>query len=358
MSVFKRAGSEVYSYDFRYRGRRLSGTTDCTTRRAAEAFERQVKDEAKRDQLDTSKPLTFQAAAFLYWNEVGQYHSDPSGPERNIAWLQAEIGANTLLSDITNATVARLVAKRRGEGVANGTVNRTVVEPLRTILRRAVKMNGAKVQAIDWIAHRLKEPQERVREASAVEEEAVLKVTPEDYRPLIRFAIMTGCRRAEIVGLTWQDVNWFAREFRVTGKGERSRTIPMTAAVYDLLFSLKDHHKTAVFTFKAARTRAGRVKGKRYPITAEGLHTIWHRYIRAAVPDFRFHDTRHTAATRLVRTTGNLKMAQKLLGHTNVTTTARYAHVTHDDLRLGLEAVDAAGPETQRATVIRKVATP
>lgn len=60
------------------------------------------------------------------------------------------------------------------------------------------------------------------------------------------------------------------------------------------------------------------------------------------ITDFRFHDTRHTAATRITRATGNLKVAQKLLGHTEIGTTARYAHVQHEDVLNGLKAVEAA----------------
>lgn len=346
MSVFKRAGEETYSYDFRLRGRRFSGQTGCTGKREAQRYERDRKEAAKADQLDTTKPLTMGDVAFLYWDEVGQHHADPSGPERNLAWLQKQIGRNTLIAAIDNALVARLVAKRRGEEVSNATVNRTVVEPLRTILHRAENVWGATVSKIHWQKHRLKEPQERIREASREEEATALAAIPADYAPLLSFAMMTGCRRAEIVGLTWQDVNFFSREFRVTGKGDRSRTIPMTKTVHDLLWSLKDHHSTAVFTFQAQRTRSGRVKGQRYPITAEGLHTVWARHVSPVMKDFRFHDTRHTAATRLMRSTGNLKLAQSLLGHTLITTTARYAHVTHEDLRNGLESVERAGSAT------------
>jgi integrase len=51
---------------------------------------------------------------------------------------------------------------------------------------------------------------------------------------------------------------------------------------------------------------------------------------------------RHTAASRLLRKTGNLKMVQRLLGHKNIQTTARYAHVFLDDEREGMEAEDKA----------------
>lgn len=354
MSVFKRTGSEIYSYDFRLRGRRFSGSTGCTNERDARRFEKAQRDAARADEVDTSRPLIMEDACALYWQEVGQHHRDPKATERILAWLEFHIGSKTRVSEITDAVVARLVAKRRGEGVRPATVNRSATEPLRGLINRAERVWGVKVARIDWKRHKLKEPQERVREASLEEQEAILAAMPEDYRHAVLFAILTGCRRAEIVGLTWQDVNFFAREFRVHGKGDRSRTIPMTNAVHDLLWTLKDYHPVSVFTFRASRTREGRIRGTRYPITVNGFQTAWNRHVRPLAGDFRFHDTRHTAATRLVRATGSLKMAQRLLGHTSVTTTTRYAHVTHDDLRLGLESAAATSAPTKTATEDRK----
>lgn len=353
MSVFLRPGSKTYSYDFRHNGQRFSGSTDRTTKPAAREVEKAKRKEAEANSVDDTKPLTFRVAGIRYWEEKGQFASDPDGPFLYIAWLDQQIGGSTLVSKISNATVARLVAKRREDGVSNATINRSVVEPLRTILRRAKRVWGATVQEIEWGEHRLKEPQERVREASHEEEDLALSLLPEDYRPILRFALLTGCRRGEIVGLEWSSVYLTRREFRVTGKGDVSRTIPMTQKVYELLLALhkaEDAHKTAVFTYRAERTRQGRIRGTRYPITAEGFNTVWARYVRPKLDNFRFHDARHTAATRVVRATGNLKAAQKLLGHTNIATTTRYAHVSHEDLLSALETVDRAENATRNAT--------
>lgn len=339
MSVFKRNSSPYYSYDFRLRGIRLSGPTYCQTRSDAERFEAAKKREV-RERADAFRnpDLPFSLAAERFYQEVGQFRSAPDNTFRSLAWLGAALGNRTPLRSITNSTVAELVAKRRDEGVSPSTVNRSVVEPLRNIMRRAETVWELQVPRIDWKRHRLKEPQERVREASTAEEEKLLALVPVDYRPAIQFALLTGCRRGEIVGLTWPKVSFEAREFRITGKGDRSRTIPMTWEVVALLRTLESHHETSVFTFEAQRTRDGRTKGQRYPITANGIQTMWNRYVRGKMDNFRFHDTRHTAATRLVRATGNLKLAQRLLGHAEVTTTSRYAHVNHEDLRAGLEA--------------------
>ena len=55
---------------------------------------------------------------------------------------------------------------------------------------------------------------------------------------------------------------------------------------------------------------------RRVHLTYEGMKSAWRRAIkRAVVEDFRFHDNRHTAATRLLRSGANLKVVQKLLRH-------------------------------------------
>lgn len=350
MSVYKRPGQTIYSYDFRYRRQRFSGSTGCTSKREAERFEEIERQRIRALQFDATKPLTFKAAAAQYWNEVGQHHANSGETLRYLDWLERQVGCSTLLSTISDAVIARTIAKRRGEGVSPATVNRSVCEPMRAILRRARRTWKQAVQDIEWKDHFLKEPQERVREASADEEAKLLAAMRGDYAPALRFALLSGCRRAEIVGLRWKDVDFFNREFTVVGKGDKRRTIPMTTAIHDLLWSLKDHHKDAVFSYVVKRPREGMRKGSRSPITMEGFKTEWRRTLgRTKIEDFRFHDSRHTAATRLVRATGNLKMAQQLLGHTEIATTSRYAHVTKDDLRAGMEAASA----TENATAKR-----
>lgn len=357
MSVYKRPGQTVYSYDFVYRRERFSGSTGCTTKRDAEKFEEAERKRVAGQQIDATKPMSFKAAAAQYWNEVGSLHANEADTLRSLDWLEGQIKGHTPLSSISDATVAKLVAKRRGDGVSNATVNRTVTQPLRAILKRASKTWKQQVHDIDWKAHFLKEAQERVREASQDEEKRLMEAMRGDYAPALRFAILSGCRRAEIVGLQWKDVNFFTKDFTVTGKGEKSRVIPMSNALYELLWSLKDDHKTAVFSYICKRPGPGQIKGQRYPITMEGFKTEWRRTLgRAKVENYRFHDNRHTAATRLVRASKNIKLAQRLLGHTDIATTTKYAHVTHDDLRAAMEATSPTEvPTKDKKDVIKKL---
>lgn len=337
MSVYRRkskgARAETYSYDFVRNGVRHTGSTEETSLRAAKRYVADLKKRI-RDAPQQRDYMTMDAACARFWDEVGQYHAGAETTLTDLERLCARLGRSTDISQIDTSDVARIVARRRGEGVAAGTVNRGTTKLLRHLLSRASIAWRVPVQNIQWARHMLKEPQERVRELSADEETVLMQAIRPDLRPIVEFALLTGCRRQECLNLEWRHIDWRNRSFRVTGKGDKTRSIPMAQAVHDLLRTLPRAHER-VFTYKIQR---GRHAGERKPIQAEGLKTHFAGALaRSGVVDFRFHDLRHTAATRLLRATGNLRLVQRLLGHEDIATTTKYAHVTDDDLRQGLE---------------------
>jgi integrase len=178
-----------------------------------------------------------------------------------------------------------------------------------------------------------------VRELSAEEEVKLQGALRDDYLPLFQFALLTGMRMNECLRLRWADIDWGNRIIRIRGKGEKIATIPLQPEVRDLLFPLQAHHEEAVFCYRVSRTRGNRTAGEWLPITQSGLKTRWRRDRKGAgIPDYRWHDNRHTAATRVLRGSKNLRAVQKLLRHSAIETTTKYAHVTDDDVRDALEA--------------------
>src|SRR5690606_11292798 len=107
-------------------------------------------------------------------------------------------------------------------------VNAAVPESARKVLTRARKVWKVRVSEIDWSQHMLKQNDGRVREASKAEEGALMASLSRGYDVAVKFAVLTGCRRIEILGLRWKHVDFFNRRFSVTGKGGKSRVIPMT----------------------------------------------------------------------------------------------------------------------------------
>jgi integrase len=150
----------------------------------------------------------------------------------------------------------------------------------------------------------------------------------------------------------------------VIGKGGKASTIPLSSELREILWPLKGDPTEYVFTYLAKATRVihsgkgkptGRstVRGERYPITYSGFGTAWRRFgaAKAGVEDFRLHDFRHTAGTRLLRDgKAILKVVQKLLRHEDITSTMKYAHVFDEDVRAAMEAETKA-----RQEVLQKV---
>lgn len=379
MSVFIRSDAKdgVYSYDFRIRDRRFSGSTGTKNKREAREVERQKRDEAKANlvvEKSFANPnMSIEVATSRYWLEVGQHHRNARNTAWAMAWLLRHFGAGMALADIGDEKVAAMVAKRRGEFVPSqrkpgrkyktpevrrrvspATVNRTVTQPLREVMLRAAKIWKARTGDVDWSKHLLAEPQERVREASVGEESAIMGELERGYDVAVEFTFINGCRRMEVVGLEWSRVDFFGRQFTVIGKGGKARTIPMTQRTFEILWSLQNQHGDKVFTYIAARTvrRKGKVvtvKGELYPITEAGLKSAVRRAVpRAGVKNFHYHDMRHTAATRVLRKS-NLKVVQKLLGHRDIATTTKYAHAMQDDVLNALEAASTTETATRQA---------
>ena len=146
----------------------------------------------------------------------------------------------------------------------------------------------------------------------------------------------TGLRVSELAGLDVDAVDRDARTVRVLGKGNKERIVPYgTAAARALdayLARRADGGRGPVF----ANQRGGR-------LTTRSIHTIVHRAARAAGVTRRVspHTMRHTFATHLLDGGADLRMIQELLGHSRLSTTQRYTHVSTAQL---LRTYEAAHP--------------
>ncbi|MFJ5486617.1 tyrosine-type recombinase/integrase [Hansschlegelia beijingensis] len=317
--------------------------------------------------------MTLDAAAARYWNEAGQHASEPD-LFRNIERIVDWIGGSTALADITTEMVSGLVARRRGETVKGNpgiklvspsTVNRSFTMVLRRILTRARVDWQIPLQELRWKSLILKEPKERVRELRLDEEDRLEQHERPEFTALRRFTQATGLRRRDAL-ITWPQVDWDAEVIRVVQKGDDPHEIPLTPDIVEILWALytaADRHETHVFTYIALKTRVEPrskrkiIAGERYPITEEGWATEHGRVCkRADVEGFRIHDERHTAATRLLRGSGNLKVVQKVMGHKSITTTMKYAHINDGDIRAAMRARAADEAARRQAYDDRKKA--
>jgi len=373
VTVYKPARSPFYAYDFQFKGVRYHGSTGLTNERDAKAFERAERKRAALPKTHEGgdEHVTVDRAFGLWWAGVGEGLASKATVEYQALALVEGLGPDRPLSSLTLKDFDAYRAARRqpriipaktrtvrGKAVevqpatekrlSESSINREIELARRVIRWLGTEGRGYAVPRIEWKNALRREPQERIRELSKDEEERLFAVLDADLARLAEFAMLSGQRRTELINLRWQDVDLEGRRARVTIKGGGKHTFPLSPRMVRLLVSCpRVKGVEHVFTFeceddmpKGMAPNVVRLKGARYPFSKQGWTRKWRRALAATgIEDFRFHDLRHTAATRMVRATGNLKTAQRLLGHTEISTTSRYAHVTDDDL---LEAMNRA----------------
>ncbi len=380
MSVFRVKNSPYYQFDFQIVHHRFYGSTKKRNEREAQEVEKAKRAEAQRLIDEAAKagctPMTVGIAFERWWSDVGKFGSDPD-IERALQWLKAQLGEKVMLHDITDDMVSKAVTARRQcvmkagrerlpaprkkgsrrkfvlgkqlyRPISNRTVNKTVSSLLRRVMNKARDAwNVTILKEINWEAHFLDERKRPVREITLAEDARLDGVESKEYAILREFAEIMGLRRKELL-LTWPQVDFENATIAIIGKGGVPAILPLSRRAYEILWSLRGHDKMQVFTFIAQRTRrcpktgTEFVKGQRYAMTYYGIGTNRRRKWPKAGVNARLHDTRHTTGQRTLRATGNLKLVQTLLRHTEISTTAKfYIDTTMNDLRAGLEATES-----------------
>ena len=146
----------------------------------------------------------------------------------------------------------------------------------------------------------------------------------------IRLLMLTGCRLNEVLSLRWDDVDRTAGELRIRESKTGPRSVPLTPTVREVIAAIP------------------RVPGNPWLIVSsrpgvQRLSTIrehWYRLrSQAGLDDVRIHDFRHSYASRALALGVSLTMIGRLLGHTKVSTTARYAHLERETERVSAARV-------------------
>lgn len=133
----------------------------------------------------------------------------------------------------------------------------------------------------------------------------------------IRLLMLTGCRRGEILGLRWDEVDLDARELRLKETKTGPRVVPLSPAAVKVLAGLPRYEGGPWV-----------IPGRKPGTHMVRLGNAW-RLLRkrAGLNDVRLHDLRHSFASSALALGESLPMIARLLGHRQIASTARYAHL-------------------------------
>ncbi len=330
---FRTSKTKIWQYDIQVRGRRFRGSCGTTDYEEAKAVEAEVRRQAKEGVKDTPT-YTLSEAFGTYYVEVCEGQPSASTSKSQAKAILKYLDGKTPLPDLTDAMVMRMVTKMRAKS-KNATVNRRLQFMGRAI-RHLVKVHKAQAADLQFKALEVKEEKERIRELAFDEQERLFEHLPHDLKEPVMFCLLTGCRISTMAKLKWRDVG--DTEIKFWLKGGEFMTFPISRELRALLSALPksnvQSHGRYVFT------RLDKQTLERTRIVAQGgvFNAQFRKAVQdAEIEDFRFHDLRHTFATRMLRQTNNLKLVSRLLGHKDIASTMKYAHVMVSDMRDALD---------------------
>lgn len=155
----------------------------------------------------------------------------------------------------------------------------------------------------------------------------------EHLRPIVICALYTGMRRGELLRLRWSKVDFEREIITVTKtKTNRDRTVPMEKSVRETLIDLKAWgSRPQDFVFPSHYTGS----------FFKDINRSFKKACReAGIQDFRFHDLRHTFASRLVDARVDVVKIKELLGHRSIVTTMRYMHTNDQGKRAAITELE------------------
>jgi integrase len=240
-------------------------------------------------------------------------------------WGQAK------LTEIAREDVQEFQAWMVADGFRPGSVNRymALVKYIFNLAEKWEVIDKSPARGVSRVADNSRKERYLTREETA-RLLAVLKDWPNrTMADLIRFLILTGARKSEATHARWEHVNLQTGVWTVPlSKSGKPRYIPLSQAAIELLEKRRINGGRYVFPHPRAD------KGFRL------RHHAWDKIRRqAGIPDVRIHDLRHNYASLLVNHGRSLYEVQKLLGHADISTTQRYAHLSQGTLKDATEIV-------------------
>ena len=231
------------------------------------------------------------------------------------------------MDEVTKQEVISFHHGIRAKGYAEGTANRILIL-LRYAFNLADKWGIAGVRVNPTKDVPLFEDHAGKKERYLSKEEAqrIFEAVRRSENPVLQhivpMLILTGARKREVLDARWEDFDFERRHWRIhTTKLGKPRFVPMSDGVVSLLESLPRFDCEWVFA---------------NPKTLKPYVSIFCSWntarTKAGLADVRIHDLRHSYASFLVNAGRSLYEVQRLLGHTQIKTTQRYAHLSHDTL--------------------------
>jgi len=337
MGLYKRGS--VWWMNFSHNGEQFRRSTETEQKKLAIRIFDKLKGEIAEGKWFPhleGEDRTFNDLMNRYMKEYSVIYKAPSSHLRDKGLekhLRSFFG-DSLLTQITPNMISEYKLKRRADGVSPRTINYELSLMGHTFNLAMKEWEWVKDNPVMRV--RKERVNNKVERWLTLDEEQKLLVSSSLWlREIIIFAIHTGLRQGEIMDLKWSQINFTRKTMIITEQKNRAvDTLPLNATVLDLLANkvpgVLDPDKRVFVNHLGNRIGSS--------VIIRAFHLAEKK---AGIKKLRFHDLRHTFATRLIQNGVDLFTVQKLGRWKNTSMVMRYAHHYSESLRAGIEVMDS-----------------
>lgn len=246
------------------------------------------------------------------------------------------------VSKITLSDIEDFVDMRLDDDVVNRTINIDVMT-LGQILNHGIKIGCLHKNPVDLWKQLPVDP--RTMQILTMEQgKRLMEELPSYTRPIAKLAVLTGMRKGEVLNLKWSNILLDQQFIKLMGsRVHRERFIPINNPILILLESLGPKTTDKYLFAKSNDKPYGDIK--------IGFKNAC---MRIGIPDFRFHDLRSTFAVRFLRSSGDLRALQLILGHKSLSITAKYLPLAGTHLQSEMAKMEQSTKRAQAVPVKSK----
>lgn len=342
MAVIKRGKSKYWYSQFMYNSRTYIKSTKTTNKKLAEQIDREHRNSViERETLGGATEITIGDALDNYQKSKSDLSSIRT-IKANIDFVKKNTNCKRSLSELTLRDVELLVQKRKNDGKSSATCKHMV-----NFIRGAIKLAKRQGHSVPVLELPVIKPAKHRLRYLTLDEEAILlrELNPrregsgiqkwedrsdemrrmqQDNYDLVVVLLDTGARLGEIETLKWRDIDLEANTIHLyRHKVKNESVIHLTNRAAEIMRRRQENRNHSVWVFTNREGTNHRHQSRQAIVKA---------IERAGLDDVNIHTLRHTAASRLIQNGLTLYEVSQILGHSSVTTTARYAHLEKADV--------------------------
>lgn len=306
----------------------------CHTKTTALEFEAEVKEKyslihrGKLPEEITIEQMFKEYKLYSKTNNATKTYTDNC---HKVDVMQKFFGADTLIFDLKPLHIEKFKNYLLEQGKSKSTFNR-YFSTLQKAFNLVIINNNLQMLNPCKQVGKLSEDNHIIRYLTEDEEQRLMQELPKYLKPIVICALTTGLRLSNCLNLRWESINFeynFIEILKQENKGHKKIQLPLSQKFKTELEKIGI--KKEGYVFVSHRTKSHYTK----------IHNGFTEALkRANIKNFRFHDLRHTVATRLVMNGADLMTVKEVMAHSSLATTQRYMHPTPENMKKAIDILD------------------